>query len=160
MTPFIHYTLLFECHADYFECHEVLEEAWQTDGRRHHGYAALIQYAVIHYHLRRDNLIGAKKSLRLLRRKIDIASPYLNELGLDVDSFVAQLDEWPLHTKLPLQQDVRDTVESLKSTFPATDLSFEELVHKHLHRDRSEVITERELALLERQRTRNSASPS
>lgn len=160
MTPFIHYTLLFECHADYFECHEVLEEAWQADGRRHHGYAALIQYAVIHYHLRRDNLIGAKKSLRLLRRKIDIASPYLNELGLDVDSFVAQLDEWPLHTKLPLQQNVRNRVESLKSTFPATDLSFEELVHKHLHRDRSEVITERELALLERQRTRNSASPS
>ncbi|MBR2758677.1 MAG: DUF309 domain-containing protein, partial [Exiguobacterium sp.] len=69
-------------------------------------------------------------------------------------------DEWPLHTKLPLQQDVRDTVESLKPTFPSTDLSFEQLVHKHLHRDRSEVITERELALLDRQRTRNSASPS
>jgi predicted metal-dependent hydrolase len=160
MTPFIHYTLLFECHADYFECHEVLEEAWQADGRRHHGYAALIQYAVIHYHLRRDNLIGAKKSLRLLRRKMDIASPYLNELGLDVDSFIAQLDEWPLATNLPLQQHVRDTVESLKPTFPSTDLSFEQLVHKHLHRDRSEVITERELSLLERQRTRNSASPS
>ena len=154
MTPFIHYTLLFECHADYFECHEVLEEAWQADGRRHHGYAALIQYAVIHYHLRRDNVIGAKKSLRLLRRKIDVASPYLNELGLDVETFISQLDEWPLQTKLPLTQDVRETVESLKPTFPTTDLSFEELVHKHLHRDRSEVITERELALLERQRAR------
>lgn len=155
MTPFIHYTLLFECHADYFECHEVLEEAWQADGRRHHGYAALIQYAVIHYHLRRDNLIGAKKSLRLLRRKMDIASPYLNELGLDVDSFIALLDEWPLDTNLPLQQHVRDKIESLKPTFPSTNLSFEELVHKHLHRDRSEVITERELALLKRQRARS-----
>ncbi|MCV9899459.1 DUF309 domain-containing protein [Exiguobacterium sp. N5] len=155
MTPFIHYTLLFECHADYFECHEVLEEAWQADGRRHHGYAALIQYAVIHYHLRRDNLIGAKKSLRLLRRKIDIASPYLNELGLDVDSFIAQLEEWPLRATIPLQSDVRETVESLKSTFPSTDLAFEQLVHKHLHRDRSEVITERELALLKRQRARS-----
>ncbi|WP_214794767.1 MULTISPECIES: DUF309 domain-containing protein [unclassified Exiguobacterium] len=154
MTPFIHYTLLFECHADYFECHEVLEEAWQADDRRHHGYAALIQYAVIHYHLRRDNLIGAKKSLRLLRRKIDVAAPFLSELGLDVDSFISQLDEWPLQTTLPLTQNVRETVESLKPTFPTTDLSFEELVHKHLHRDRSDVITERELALLERQRTR------
>ncbi|MBR2756749.1 MAG: DUF309 domain-containing protein [Exiguobacterium sp.] len=160
MTPFIHYTLLFECHADYFECHEVLEEAWQADGRRHHGYAALIQYAVIHYHLRRDNLIGAKKSLRLLRRKIDIASPYLNELGLDVDSFIAQLEEWPLRATLPLQSDVREMVESLKSTFPSTDLAFEELVHKHLHRDRSEVIMERKSALLERQSARSSASHS
>lgn len=158
MPPFIHYTLLFECHADYFECHEVLEEAWQADGRRHHGYAALIQYAVIHYHLRRDNLIGAKKSLRLLRRKIDIASPYLNELGLDVDSFIAQLEEWPLRATLPLQSDVREMVESLKSTFPSTHLTFEELVHKHLHRDRSEVIMERKSALLERQRARNSTS--
>ncbi|WDH74766.1 DUF309 domain-containing protein [Exiguobacterium marinum] len=154
MTPFIHYTLLFECHADYFECHEVLEEAWQADGRRHHGYAALIQYAVIHYHLRRDNLIGAKKSLRLLRQKVDVASPYLNELGLDVEAFISQLDEWPLITTLPLQQEVRETVESLKPSFPTTELSFEELVHKHLHRDRSDVITERELALLERQRAR------
>ena len=160
MTPFIHYTLLFECHADYFECHEVLEEAWQADGRRHHGYAALIQYAVIHYHRRRDNLIGAKKSLRLLRRKMDIASPYLNELGLDVDSFIAQLEEWPLRTTLPLQSDVREMVESLKSTFPSTDLAFEELVHKHLHRDRSEVIMERKSALLERQSARSSASHS
>ena len=160
MTPFIHYTLLFECHADYFECHEVLEEAWQAGGRRHHGYAALIQYAVIHYHLRRDNLIGAKKSLRLLRRKMDIASPYLNELGLDVDSFIAQLEEWPLRTTLPLQSDVREMVESLKSTFPSTDLAFEELVHKHLHRDRSEVIMERKSALPERQSARSSASHS
>ena len=154
MTPFIHYTLLFECHADYFECHEVLEEAWQEGGRQHHGYAALIQYAVIHYHLRRDNLIGAKKSLRLLRQKVDVSSPYLNELGLDVEAFISQLDEWPLITTLPLQQEVRKTVESLKPSFPTTELSFEELVHKHLHRDRSDVITERELALLERQRAR------
>ncbi|WP_026825816.1 DUF309 domain-containing protein [Exiguobacterium marinum] len=154
MAPFIHYTLLFECHADYFECHEVLEEAWQEGGRQHHGYAALIQYAVIHYHLRRDNLIGAKKSLRLLRQKVDVASPYLNKLGLDVEAFISQLDEWPLITTLPLQQEVRKTVEALKPSFPTTELSFEELVHKHLHRDRSDVITERELALLERQRAR------
>ncbi|WP_244150714.1 hypothetical protein [Exiguobacterium profundum] len=98
--------------------------------------------------------------MRLLRRKIDIASPYLNELGLDVDSFIAQLEEWPLRATLPLQSDVRVTVESLKSTFPSTDLAFEELVHKHLHRDRSEVIMERKSALLERQRARNSASHS
>lgn len=154
MTPFIHYTLLFECHADYFECHEVLEEAWQEGDREHHGYASLIQYAVIHYHLRRDNVIGAKKSLRLLNRKLDVATPYLEQLGIDVNLFQIHLSQWPLPKSLPLTREMREQIESLKPTFPSTELSFEELVHKHLHRDRSDVITERELALAERKKAR------
>ena len=154
MTPFIHYTLLFECHADYFECHEVLEEAWQAGNREHHGYAALIQYAVIHYHLRRENVVGAKKSLSRLKQKIDVATPHLEALGIDIDSFRAHLDEWPLQARLPLMSDVRAQVDALKTTFPETELTFEELVHRHLLRDRTDVITERELALAERQRAR------
>ncbi|WP_396128130.1 DUF309 domain-containing protein [Exiguobacterium mexicanum] len=63
-TPLLQYTLLFECHADYFECHEVLEEAWQDGGRQDLGYAVLIQYAVAHYHARRGNMAGAKRASR------------------------------------------------------------------------------------------------
>jgi len=45
-TPFIQYTLLFECHADYLNCHEVLEEAWQVGWREDPDNPDLIQYAI------------------------------------------------------------------------------------------------------------------
>lgn len=154
LTPFYHYTLLFECHADYFECHEVLEEAWQDGGRAHLGYAVLIQYAVAHYHARRGNTVGAQKSVAALKRKFDLAIPDLESLGLDISQFERDLSLWPLPSQLPLKDEVRRTVETLKEHFPRTELSFDELIHRHIHRDRTPVVTERLRALEARKKTR------
>lgn len=154
LTPFFHYALLFECHQDYFECHEVLEEAWQEGNRSHLGYAVLIQYAVAHYHARRGNMNGAKKSIEALKQKLALASVPLEELGLDVSSFQDDLGSWPLPEILPLQQKTRDAVEALKKSFPPTDLTFDQLIHKHLYRDRSSVVEERLAAIEARKKAR------
>ncbi|WP_114166058.1 DUF309 domain-containing protein [Exiguobacterium sp. TNDT2] len=153
-TPFIQYTLLFECHADYFECHEVLEEAWQDGGRKDLGYAALIQYAVAHYHARRGNTAGAKKSIAALQQKLTLAAADLEALGIDSAMFVRDLERWPLSETLPLNEQTRQCVERLKPTFEPTTLKFDELVHKHLYRDRTPVVTERLRALEARKKAR------
>lgn len=153
-TPLIHYVLLFECHADYFECHEVLEEAWQEGGRQDLGYAALIQYAVAHYHARRGNTIGSQKSILALKQKLAMAAADLERHGIVIDEFARQLEDWPLPEMLPLNHRLRQQIERLKLTFPATHLTFDELVHKHLYRDRTSVISERLQALDIRKKAR------
>ncbi|MCC5892681.1 DUF309 domain-containing protein [Exiguobacterium sp.] len=153
-TPFIQYTLLFECHADYFECHEVLEEAWQDGNRQQVGYAVLIQYAVAHYHARRGNEAGAKKSIDALKRKLVLASDELEMLGVDVPRFANDLERWPLPHVLPLNETTRGHIERLKPTFEPTELSFEQLVHKHIYRDRTPVVNERLLAIEHRKKAR------
>ncbi|MCT4782172.1 MULTISPECIES: DUF309 domain-containing protein [Exiguobacterium] len=155
-TPFTQYTLLFECHADYFECHEVLEEAWQAENRASLGYAVLIQYAVAHYHARRGNEIGAKKSIAALKRKLDFASEELQSLGVDVSQFKRDLNVWPLSTVLPLDEPTRARTERLKQAFEPTTLSFEELVHKHMYRDRNPVVAERLRALKARNKAKKT----
>ncbi|TCI29451.1 DUF309 domain-containing protein [Exiguobacterium sp. SL-10] len=153
-TPFIQYTLLFECHADYFECHEVLEEAWQDGGRSNLGYAVLIQYAVAHYHARRGNTSGAKKSIMALRQKLSLAVTDLETVGIDVGAFARDLERWPLPEVLPLDDTTRQRIERLKPTFEPTTLTFDELVHKHMYRDRTPVVTERLQALEARKKAR------
>jgi len=153
-TPLIQYTLLFECHADYFECHEVLEEAWQDGGRQDLGYAALIQYAVAHYHARRGNTAGAEKSIAALQQKIGLAATDLEGHGIDVGAFTRDLGRWPLPETLPLDEATRQRIERLKPTFEPTTLTFDELVHKHMYRDRTPVVTERLLALEARKKAR------
>ncbi|OGX80369.1 MULTISPECIES: DUF309 domain-containing protein [Exiguobacterium] len=154
LTPFYQYTLLFECHADYFECHEVLEEAWQDGNREHLGYAVLIQYAVAHYHFRRGNTAGAVKSVAALKQKLPLAKSALEPLGIDMEAFTRDLERWPLSDTLPLDEPTRRQIDRLKPTFEPTSLTFDELVHKHIHRDRTPVVEERLLALEQRQKAR------
>ena len=148
--PFDEYVLLFECHADYFECHEVLEEAWQAGGRTHLGYAALIQYAVSHYHARRGNVAGAEKSLYYFKQKLPLAAPSLEALGVDVARLKSIAEDESFETEIPLHPAARDRIDSLKSEYPPTTLSFEQLVHKHVMRDRSDVLRERDEARAKR----------
>ena len=144
--PFDEYLLLFECHADYFECHEVLEEAWQAGGRSHLGYAALIQYAVSHYHARRGNVAGAEKSRRYLKQKLPLAAPSLEALGVDVARLASMIEDGAFETTIPLHRAERNRIDALKSEYPPTTLTFEQLVHKHVMRDRSDVLRERDEA--------------
>lgn len=154
LTPFYQYTLLFECHADYFECHEVLEEAWQDGNREHLGYAVLIQYAVAHYHFRRGNTAGAIKSVAALKLKLPLAASALEALGIDTKAFARDLEQSPLPDTLPLDEATRRQIDRLKPTFEPNTLTFDELVHKHIHRDRTPVIEDRLLALKQRQKAR------
>jgi predicted metal-dependent hydrolase len=61
--------------AAFFECHEVLEEAWTPErGPRRLFLQSLIHVAVGLYHHQRGNPVGACRQLRKALRKL---SPYL-----------------------------------------------------------------------------------
>ena len=62
-------------HGEYFECHEVLEEAWTPErGPRRLFLQSLIHMAVGFYHHQRGNPPGA---LRLLRKGLRKLAAYL-----------------------------------------------------------------------------------
>jgi len=59
---------------EFFECHEVLEEAWTPErGPRRLFLQALIHFAVGFYHWERRNLAGAGRQIRKGLRKL---APY------------------------------------------------------------------------------------
>ncbi len=60
----------------FFECHEVLEEAWlQASGEQRTFLQGLIQVAVAFYHLRRENIIGAGRLLTAGVEKLSAFTP-------------------------------------------------------------------------------------
>jgi uncharacterized protein len=57
---------------EYFQCHEVLEEAWTAEARpRRLFLQALIHLAVGFYHCQRGNPVGASRQLRKGLKKLD-----------------------------------------------------------------------------------------
>lgn len=71
-------------HREFFECHEVLEEAWtpERDPRRRF-LQALIHVAVGFYHHGRGNPVGAIRQLRKALRKLDAYLPACE--GIDTE---------------------------------------------------------------------------
>ena len=54
---------------EYFECHEVLENAWRAEkGPIRELYRGILQVAVGYYHIQRGNYIGARKMFNRCRR--------------------------------------------------------------------------------------------
>src|SRR5437660_9619516 len=62
--------------GEFFECHEVLEEAWTPErGPRRAFLQSLIHMAVGSYHLERGNPVGAVRQLRKGLRKLGAYLP-------------------------------------------------------------------------------------
>ncbi|WP_453995304.1 DUF309 domain-containing protein [Bacillus nitroreducens] len=157
---YIEYLIHFHCDRDYFECHEILEEHWKKEPvtERKQYWVGLIQIAVSLYHHRRGNTNGA---LRMMKSALSICKDHHNELaqlGLQVNQLIEELQKKYFDIKnglpyksinLPLQDKKLEatciSIASLsgKSWGLASDLSNEQLVHKHKLRDRSETIAER-----------------
>jgi predicted metal-dependent hydrolase len=68
-------------HGEYFECHEVLEEAWTPEcGPRRLFLQSLIHMAVGFYHNRRGNPVGALRQLRKGLRKLSGYLPVCEQI--------------------------------------------------------------------------------
>jgi predicted metal-dependent hydrolase len=77
MDPLLERGIALFNHGEYFECHEVLEEAWTPErGPRRLFLQALIHMAVGFYHNRRDNPAGAMRQLRKGLRKLAVYLPH------------------------------------------------------------------------------------
>jgi predicted metal-dependent hydrolase len=67
----------------YFECHEVLEEAWTPEhGPRRLFLQGLIHVAVGFYHHTRGNPVGATRQLRKALRKLAPHAPVCEEVDV------------------------------------------------------------------------------
>lgn len=165
---YLQYLVHFHGNRDYFECHEVLEEYWKEvdPGNRSSHWVGLIQIAVGLYHYRRKNEHGAKRMLEKALRNMKENRELFNGLGLDSSTLINTLEktirdideQLPYNSpELPIKDpELLKKAEELcekqgyKWCMPS-DLSNNELIHRHSMRDRTPVITER-LKALEKKR--------
>ncbi|MBT2677651.1 DUF309 domain-containing protein [Bacillus sp. ISL-35] len=164
---YIQYLAHFHGDRDYFECHEILEEYWKaTDaGNKQSIWVALILLAVSNYHHRRKNFSGA---LRTLSKAIELFAAdmqAIRRLGIDPELLIESLGKRRknLLNKVPytsfnlpifdaeLKKLCLEECKQNGFTWGMTsDMDNPDLIHRHSARDRSEVISERKMALEER----------
>ncbi|WP_017380395.1 DUF309 domain-containing protein [Paenisporosarcina sp. TG-14] len=149
-TQFITY---FNEHEDYFECHEVLEEYWKeiAPSDKTHPLTALILLATGMYHWRRDNFIGAQKSLKKASERIQANASNNFYDGIHLTQVVDYL-----HESMELVQQKKsfrafkiliispELIEVINKQPSLAPLVGDNLIHKHMLRDRSEVLKARE----------------
>ncbi|KGR79599.1 DUF309 domain-containing protein [Ureibacillus manganicus] len=152
---FIDYLAFFNGNQDYFECHEVLEDYWKklAPGEKNHPLVGYIQLATGMYHWRRQNLNGA---LRILRKAYDNFQANKNSEFFEHIDFEDLIDHC-LKSMDALMQDcpfvafqLQVTNSELKSIVAKKieDLpnhSYHFLLNKHMLRDRSDILNEREI---------------
>ncbi len=165
---YIQYLVYFHGSRDYFECHEVLEELWKKDKKedRKKHWPGLIQVAVSLYHQRRGNLRGAQKVMQNAIQILEAEETALQSLDLHYESLIdlltkrhSEIVKGKSYTSLELPIMSNELLEickleceKLNSTWGEhSDLSNEYIVHKHLLRDRSDVLTTREHAIKKRE---------
>ena len=150
---FIDYITYFNGNHDYFECHEVLEEYWKdiAPRQKEHPLVGYVQIATGMYHWRRGNVRGAirifEKGMALLAAPTDEAFVAY----MDIDALFALLDETLARMKqgeaftaftLPVNNAaLTAAAQDAIAALPTSDAHF--LLHKHLLRDRSDVLRER-----------------
>ena len=157
---FTDYLVEYHGSRDYFECHEILEEFWkETDpGNKNSHWVGFILLAVSAYHHRRQNMAGAQKtmqkSLEILEQTDESV---ISGLGIHYDSLISTLKEslrniqnGEAYASIHLPVEDPALLAACKEKCRLNGYGWgtiapisDDIVHKHLRRDRSEVINER-----------------
>lgn len=161
---FIEYLVHFHASRDYFECHEILEDYWKRvdAGNKDSIWVAFIQLAVSSYHHRRGNFAGAKKSLEKAKKNFILKDTEINGLGLYQQSLLTLLNDrialidgkkayesfiLPLNDPALISQCQQLAADLGLEWENKSNLEDKALVHRHLLRDRTSVINNREKAI-------------
>ncbi|WP_160721446.1 DUF309 domain-containing protein [Bacillus sp. USDA818B3_A] len=161
---YIQFLAHFHGDRDYFECHEILEEYWKKNSKKTKNsvWVGLILLAVSTYHHRRNNYKGAKKTLEKAETILKAQSDCLSKLGIDSQVFFTLLKErlslisnqqgyvsfnLPLYDSALLELGKSYCKEHGLVWGQESVLTDQNLVHRHLLRDRTSVIEERNQAL-------------
>lgn len=156
---YIVYLVHFHGDRDYFECHEILEEYWkETDNRNKHSvWVGLILIAVSSYHHRRGNFNGAVKTIKKGIEILNQNTSIIKQLGLDSSELFAllevehkricQYEEFRPYslpfTDNTLKEHCKRIVNEQNMTWESKDKDSNEIIHRHITRDRSQVLKER-----------------
>ena len=165
---YIEYCTYFNGNRDYFECHEVLEEYWkqQAPGDKLHPLVGYVQLATGMYHWRRNNNIGALKILKKAIKNFSMnkSSPYFDfidfktlykntELVIQAIEKNESFSPFKLtFTNAEFASKVQEQINQL------TKLPSEYLLHKHMLRDRSDILEMRRLKQIEKLRLSSNQS--
>ncbi|MEK4442176.1 MULTISPECIES: DUF309 domain-containing protein [Niallia] len=163
---YIEFLVHFHCDQDYFECHEILEEYWKKvdPGNKDSIWVGFILLAVSAYHHRRKNFKGAEKTLIKSKQLLEKKQDLIKKLGLDNSKLLLLLKIQEEHIKqhhafctyhLPikdhnLEMNCIDSAHIKGLKWKTREPVPFEIIHRHISRDRSMVIKERENALLQR----------
>ncbi|RUL55081.1 DUF309 domain-containing protein [Lysinibacillus antri] len=151
---FVDYCTYFNGNQDYFECHEVLEEYWKecAPGDKNHPLVGYVQLATGMYHWRRNNKNGARKILKKALNNFskNELSPFFAfidyaKLYRDCENCIATIEkDMPFQLiKLSITNKELSTIVNEKiKELPI--LSTEYLLHKHMLRDRSDILKARD----------------
>ena len=152
---------------DYFECHEIMEDAWKDKENFTKTDAEVFIVLIVtgEYHYRRDNIIGATTSYKRALKLYEDHQYDLSEFGFE-DGFIDKIEkryhEIPKNSFVPMQFPIQDWVwEALYNAHESEFDSFSQfmttmlanfetavhITHKHSMRDRSDVIQKRLEAL-------------
>ena len=150
---FVQFVIYFNEHKDYFECHEVLEEYWKEIAPKDktHPLTAWILLSTGMYHWRRSNFNGAKRSLIKSSERFHINglnafneginySELMNNLQISIESLEDKKGFQPFN----IQVDSPDLLSAIHNQPALNALTGDQLIHKHMLRDRTEILNARE----------------
>jgi len=152
-TLFIDYCAYFNGNQDFFECHEVLEEYWKeiAPGDKMHPLVGYVQLATGLYHWRRGNDTGA---IRILEKAFHNFQQNEGHIFFHEISYYQLLTEIKntlaaikagksFHTfQLTLSPNLLELVVARIRILPHYNSNY--LLHKHMLRDRSHILAERQ----------------
>ena len=160
---YVDYCSYFNGNQDYFECHEVLEEYWkqQAPGDKVHPLVGYVQLATGMYHWRRNNDIGAMKILKkaLTNFSMNEGSLYFDYINFDelyqntktaIDAIENGKSFQPFQLTF-ITEEFSQKVEARINELPTLADDF--LLHKHMLRDRSDILEARRIKKLQSPRT-------
>ncbi|WP_010286171.1 DUF309 domain-containing protein [Kurthia massiliensis] len=159
---FVLFLSYFNRNRDYFECHEVLEEHWKdvAPRTRHHELVGFIQLATGMYHWRRGNFRGARTIFKKAELHLRMHSSSAYYEGLDMQQLFEALHKSRIAVECeqPFTPFIIPIIdETLAADVQAVTLPADSehyLMHKHMLRNRSDVILERQQSLLQKQKLR------
>lgn len=150
------YLFHFHIDRDYFECHEILEDFWKSEGQKNPIWVGLIQIAVGFYHYRRGNITGAKKLFEKAKRILESNESKLDQLGFNSSKLLSILQS-SIHNvqngvpyqpiDLPVNtSELNNFIQDGRKIYSNEENDYF-LLHKHKLRDRSKIIQTREQVL-------------
>lgn len=164
---YIQFLVHFHGDFDYFECHEILEEYWKIKpaAQREKHWTGFIQIAVSLYHYRRGNWSGAERMMKSALSTLQREQKKVAALGLDHEKLIALLQKqlhatenrYPFTALFLPFADAKLEEECIqlctKHNMQWKDTSLppaEYIIHKHMLRDRTDVIEKRKEQLSKR----------
>ncbi len=153
---FVKFIVYFNENQDFFECHEELEDYWKSlPGRtKDHLLTAYILLATGMYHWRRGNKVGGLRSLQKANQKLltTVDEEFTNgidfkELCLNVQKAIYELENdqpFKPFTISITSEELNALADELKPTMDLLPFGSDAVIHKHMLRDRSNILRKRD----------------